>query len=148
MTGAESAFTSNGVVMPLAASSPVRLPVTSPIFLYVHGTVTPLQGITSRAGSGVSVQYNDGSNTSSAASLAASSSVAVVFASYSESEGSDLSSIDLRGASLPGSARIHGADLTGADLRQAMLRRADLGNATLAKARAAIANDASAPLRK
>src|SRR5215469_12614222 len=43
MTGAESAFTSNGVVMPLAASSPVRLPVTSPIFLYVHGTVTPLQ---------------------------------------------------------------------------------------------------------
>src|SRR5215831_12113407 len=43
MTGAESAFTSNGVVMPLAASSPVRLPVTSPIFLYVHGRVTPLQ---------------------------------------------------------------------------------------------------------
>jgi beta-glucosidase len=59
------------------------------------GTVTPLQGITNRAGSGISVQYNDGSNTSSAASLASSSSVAVVFASYSESEGSDLSSIDL-----------------------------------------------------
>ena len=30
MAGAESASTSNGVVMPLAASSPVRLPSTSP----------------------------------------------------------------------------------------------------------------------
>src|SRR5579859_7939048 len=36
------------------------------------GTVTPLQGITARAGSGVAVNYNDGSNASSAASLAAS----------------------------------------------------------------------------
>ena len=33
------------------------------------GTVTPLQGITARAGSGVKVSYNDGSNASSAASL-------------------------------------------------------------------------------
>ncbi|HVV24075.1 MAG TPA: glycoside hydrolase family 3 C-terminal domain-containing protein, partial [Pseudonocardiaceae bacterium] len=59
------------------------------------GTVTPLQGITNRAGSGVSVRYDNGSSTSSAASLAAGSSVAVVFASYNESEGSDLSGIDL-----------------------------------------------------
>ena len=59
------------------------------------GTVTPLQGITSRAGSGVTVRYDDGSNTSSAASAAAGSSVAVVFASYNEAEGSDLSGIDL-----------------------------------------------------
>jgi beta-glucosidase len=59
------------------------------------GTVTPLQGITARAGSGVKVSYNDGSSTSSAASLAASSSVAVVFVSKFESEGSDLSNIDL-----------------------------------------------------
>jgi beta-glucosidase len=59
------------------------------------GTVTPLQGITARAGGGVAVNYNDGSNASSAASLAASSSVAVVFVSKFESEGSDLSNIDL-----------------------------------------------------
>jgi beta-glucosidase len=59
------------------------------------GTVTPLQGITTRAGSGIKVSYNSGSSTSSATSLAASSSVAVVFVSKSESEGSDLTNIDL-----------------------------------------------------
>jgi beta-glucosidase len=59
------------------------------------GTVTPLQGITGRAGSGITVSYNSGSSASSAASLAASSSVAIVFASKSESEGSDLGNIDL-----------------------------------------------------
>jgi beta-glucosidase len=62
------------------------------------GTVTPLQGITSRAGSGITVSYNDGSSTGSAASLAASSSVAVVFVSNNESEGSDLSGIGLSSA--------------------------------------------------
>ena len=62
------------------------------------GTVTPLQGITAAAPSGVTVSYNDGSSDSSAASLAASSSVAVVFASNSESEGSDLPQIDLSSA--------------------------------------------------
>ncbi len=59
------------------------------------GTVTPLQGITARAGTGVTVSFNDGSSASSAASLAASSNAAIVFASNFESEGSDLSSIDL-----------------------------------------------------
>jgi beta-glucosidase len=59
------------------------------------GTVTPLQGITAAAPSGVTVSYNNGSSDSSAASLAASSSVAIVFASLYESEGSDLGSIDL-----------------------------------------------------
>ncbi|MEC3998222.1 glycoside hydrolase family 3 C-terminal domain-containing protein [Actinacidiphila sp. DG2A-62] len=59
------------------------------------GTVTPLQGITARAGSGTTVRYDSGSSTSSAASLAASSSVAVVFVSDFESEGSDLGGIDL-----------------------------------------------------
>ena len=62
------------------------------------GTVTPLRGITSRAGSAITVSYNDGSSTSSAASLAASSSVAVVFVSNNESEGSDLSGIGLSSA--------------------------------------------------
>ncbi len=59
------------------------------------GTVTPLQGITARAGSDVTVRYDNGSSTSSAASAAAASSVAVVFVSDFESEGSDLSGIDL-----------------------------------------------------
>ena len=62
------------------------------------GTVTPLQGITAAAPSGVTVSYNNGSSDSSAASLAASSSVAVVFVSLAESEGSDLTSIDLGSA--------------------------------------------------
>ncbi|MHA6765042.1 discoidin domain-containing protein [Streptacidiphilus sp. PAMC 29251] len=61
------------------------------------GTVTPLTGIQNRAGSGVSVQYNDGSNPTTAATLAKSSDVAIVFASYGESEGSDIGSIDLPG---------------------------------------------------
>lgn len=59
------------------------------------GTVTPLQGITAAAPAGTAVKFNDGSSQSSAAALAASSSVAVVFASLGESEGSDLSGIGL-----------------------------------------------------
>ncbi|MGH6655996.1 MAG: discoidin domain-containing protein, partial [Actinocrinis sp.] len=65
--------------------------VTSP------GTTWPLTGLQNRlAGTGVTVTYNDGSNQSSAASLAASSSVAVVFASDNYgNEGSDTSTIGL-----------------------------------------------------
>jgi beta-glucosidase len=59
------------------------------------GTVTPLQRITSRAGTGISVSYNDGSSDSSAAALAAASSIAIVFVRNFESEGSDLANIDL-----------------------------------------------------
>ncbi|MDH6111550.1 beta-glucosidase [Kitasatospora sp. MAP12-15] len=59
------------------------------------GTVTPLEGITSAAPSGVTVSYDDGSSPRSAAALAAKSTVAVVFASTWESEGSDRSTIDL-----------------------------------------------------
>ncbi|HEY4017036.1 MAG TPA: glycoside hydrolase family 3 C-terminal domain-containing protein [Pseudonocardiaceae bacterium] len=69
------------------------------------GTVTPLQAITSRAGSGVSVQYSEGASASgtsssqeqAAVNLARNSSVAVIFANLFESEGSDLGSIDLPG---------------------------------------------------
>jgi len=66
------------------------------------GTVTPLQGITSRAGSGISVQFSSGDsngNIQAAVNLARSSSVAVVFASYFESEGSDIGNINLSGNS-------------------------------------------------
>ena len=62
------------------------------------GTITPLQGITAAAPSGVTVSYNNGSSDSSAASAAAAASVAVVFANLNESEGSDLTSIDLGSA--------------------------------------------------
>jgi beta-glucosidase len=57
--------------------------------------VTPLQGITTRAGSGISVQYADGSNLAQAAQLAKSADVALVFVNDIESEGSDRSSLSL-----------------------------------------------------
>jgi beta-glucosidase len=57
--------------------------------------VTPLDGITQRAGSGVAVAYDDGSDTSRAATVASNSDVAVVFASLYEKEGSDLATISL-----------------------------------------------------
>jgi beta-glucosidase len=59
------------------------------------GTVSPLTGIQNRAGTGVSVQFNDGSNVASAVSLAQSSNVAVVFGTYPQNEGTDNTSIDL-----------------------------------------------------
>jgi beta-glucosidase len=66
------------------------------------GTVTPLQGITSRAGAGISVQSQPGDNSgniAAAVNLARNSSVAIVFASYFESEGSDIGNINLSGDS-------------------------------------------------
>ena len=65
------------------------------------GTVTPLTGIQNRAGSGVGVQYEAATDTAGiarAVTLARASDVAIVFASYNESEGGDLSSIDLPGS--------------------------------------------------
>lgn len=53
----------------------------------------PLAAIKSAA-PGANVQYNDGTNSSTAASLAASSSVAVVFVSQWASEGMDLPSLN------------------------------------------------------
>jgi beta-glucosidase len=61
------------------------------------GTVSPLDGIKARAGSGVDVEYSDGSDVTQAANLAAGSDVAIVFANYGEQEGTDLTSIDLPG---------------------------------------------------
>ena len=49
-------------------------------------TTTPVHEITRRAGPGVTVTYNDGSNPASAAAVAAAADVAVVFASDSEGE--------------------------------------------------------------
>jgi len=64
------------------------------------GTVTPLQAITSRAGSGVTVNDADGSSLNpvgQAVAAARKSDVAVVFASDYETESSDLTSINLPG---------------------------------------------------
>jgi beta-glucosidase len=57
--------------------------------------VTPLAGIQATAGSGVTVTYNDGTNQASAVAAAQAAHVAVIFADYTESEGSDLTSIDM-----------------------------------------------------
>jgi beta-glucosidase len=100
----------SGSVLPLSGTTPSIAVIgadasTSPLTagggsagVNSSGTITPLQGIQAAAGSGTTVSFNDGSSTSSAASLAAASSVAVVFVSNFESEGSDLSSIDLSSA--------------------------------------------------
>ncbi len=64
------------------------------------GTVTPLTAIQNRvAGTSTTVTYNDGSNTTTAANLAKSSDVAIVFANNFASEGSDTGNIDLGGNS-------------------------------------------------
>ena len=57
--------------------------------------VTPLAGIEAAAGSGVTVTYNDGTSQSAAVAAAQAAKVAVIFADYTEAEGSDLTSIDL-----------------------------------------------------
>jgi beta-glucosidase len=57
--------------------------------------VTPLAGLQAAAGAGVTVTYNDGTNQASAVAAAQAAHVAVIFADYTESEGSDLTSIDL-----------------------------------------------------
>ncbi len=56
-------------------------------------TVTPLQGIQSRAGSGVTVTYT--ADAATAVTNARAANVAIVVVNKGESEGSDLSTIDL-----------------------------------------------------
>jgi beta-glucosidase len=64
------------------------------------GTVWPLTGIQNRvAGTGVTVNYNDGTNIANAVALARTSSVAIVFASNNYgNEGTDQTTIDLPGS--------------------------------------------------
>jgi beta-glucosidase len=58
--------------------------------------ISPLQGITARAGSRVSVSSYSGTTPSAAAAAARGAQVAVVFANNFESEGSDLPNITLQ----------------------------------------------------
>jgi beta-glucosidase len=60
-------------------------------------TVSPVVGISSRAGPGVTVSYDSGANPATAAALASSADVAVVMVGDSESEGSDRSTLALSG---------------------------------------------------
>jgi beta-glucosidase len=60
-----------------------------------YSSVTPLQGIVDRAGPGVHVAYDDGSNPASAAALAGASDVAIVVAANYETEGADLNCLTL-----------------------------------------------------
>lgn len=60
-----------------------------------YSSVTPLQGITERAGRGAHVAYDDGSNAASAAQLARASDVAIVVAANYETEGADLNCLSL-----------------------------------------------------
>ncbi len=57
--------------------------------------VNPLSGITAQAGSGATVTSYSGSDPTQAAAAARQAQVAIVFASYPEGEGSDLTSISL-----------------------------------------------------
>ena len=58
--------------------------------------ISPLQGITARAGSGVTVSSYSGTTPADAAATAAGAKVAIVFANNFESEGSDLQNITLQ----------------------------------------------------
>ena len=60
-----------------------------------YSSVTPLQGITARAGPGVRVAYDDASNPASAVALAKASDVAIVVAANYETEGADLNCLTL-----------------------------------------------------
>jgi len=60
-----------------------------------RAVVTALQGITARAGNGVSVTYTDGQDQAAAAAAAKAADVAVVVVGDVESEGLDKSCIDL-----------------------------------------------------
>lgn len=58
--------------------------------------VTPLQGITARAGSGVTVSSYSGTTPADGAAAARQAQVAIVFANNYESEGSDLTTLTLQ----------------------------------------------------
>jgi beta-glucosidase len=59
--------------------------------------ISPLEGIRKRAGTAVPVSYSDGSDLASAASVAKSAAVAIVFVSTIEGEGHDRPNLELPG---------------------------------------------------
>jgi beta-glucosidase len=104
--GAITLLQNNGSVLPLDAAHVRSIAVIGkPAGSFITGggssavkpysAVTPLQGITERAGPGVHVAYDEGSNAASAAALARSSDVAIVVAANYETEGADLNCLTL-----------------------------------------------------
>jgi beta-glucosidase len=70
---------------------------TGSSYVTPSSVISPLSGITSRVGSAGTVSSYSGTDPTQAAATAASAQVAIVFASYTEGEGSDLTSIELPG---------------------------------------------------
>jgi beta-glucosidase len=68
---------------------------TGSSFVTPSSVISPLSGITSRVGSAATVTSYSGTDPTQAAAAAAGAQVAIVFASYTEGEGSDLTSIGL-----------------------------------------------------
>jgi beta-glucosidase len=98
----------NGPILPLSTATTKSIAVigadgtTNPLTAgggSAHVTppyvVSPLTGITSRAGSGVTVTSYSGADPSAAAATAGAAQVAIVFANFVEGEGTDLKSISL-----------------------------------------------------
>ncbi|HEX3801913.1 MAG TPA: glycoside hydrolase family 3 C-terminal domain-containing protein [Solirubrobacteraceae bacterium] len=97
-----------GSILPLSTASTTSIAVIGPDGTTTPQTagtgsssvtsssvVSPLSGITARAGSGATVTSYSGTDPTQAAAAAGQAQVAIVFASYSEGEGSDLTSISL-----------------------------------------------------
>jgi beta-glucosidase len=104
--GAITLLQNRGSILPLDSSRVKRIAVIGKVAnsfitgggssaVTPYSSVTPLQGITARAGPGAQVAYDDGSNAASAQALAKASDVAIVVAANYETEGADLNCLSL-----------------------------------------------------
>ena len=97
-----------GSILPLSTATTKSIAVIGPdgttdpqtagggsSYVTPSSVISPLSGITTRVGSGATVTSYSGTDPTQAAATAAQAQVAIVFASYSEGEGSDLTSISL-----------------------------------------------------
>jgi beta-glucosidase-like glycosyl hydrolase len=95
-------------ILPLSSASTKSIAVIGPdgttdpqtagggsSYVTPSSVISPLSGITARAGSGATVTSYSGTDPTQAAVAARQAQVAIVFASYPEGEGSDLTSISL-----------------------------------------------------
>jgi beta-glucosidase len=91
-----SSIHSIAVIGSVASVSPISVGAGS-AGVQLPYNITPLAGITSRAGAGVTVNYSqgDGASISAAASLASTSDVAIICVGEQTSEGSDRTSLSL-----------------------------------------------------
>jgi beta-glucosidase len=91
-----SSVTKIAVIGTVASTSPIVCGTGSGSVPYSDTQlITALEGITSRAGGGITVSYNDGSNQSSAVSLAGSSDVAIIVVGVNCGEFADRSTLAL-----------------------------------------------------